>query len=228
MHEPRYHRRTDYNRALLPNHYLAQLEVGVRSRDEWVEQTGHSLGHPGWGLLYYTVLCRLAPEGRHLIIETGTNLAASTIVLAQALVDSGATGVVRTVEIDKVNYLQAVENVRRAGLADWVEVIQGNSLDALPAMLDAEVQVAFLDGNHVHDHVLAEFELVRPRLATGGIVVFDNTFPIAEESDEPRVHEALHTILDRHGGNLVNLPYCSYYTPGMALWQADPLKANAL
>jgi hypothetical protein len=42
---------------------------------------------------------------------------------------------------------------------------------------------------------------------------------IAEEGEDPRVHGALRTIVAKFGGNLVNLPFCSWYTPGMAAWQ---------
>ena len=55
-----------------------------------------------------------------------------------------------------------------------------------------------------------------------GLVVFDNTSLIAEDDEDPRVNGALRTIVAKHGGNLVNLPFCSWYTPGMAFWQKNP------
>lgn len=52
-------------------------------REEWTKRTGASIGYPAWGLLYYITLCRLDPQAFNLVLETGTNLAASTIVFAQ-------------------------------------------------------------------------------------------------------------------------------------------------
>ena len=82
-----------------------------------------------------------------------------------------------------------------------------------------EIALAFLDGNHFHDHVVREFELIVDRMRPDGLVVFDNTALIAEGDEDPRVHGALRTIVSRFGGNLVNLPFCSWYTPGIAAWQ---------
>ena len=85
-----------------------------------------------------------------------------------------------------------------------------------------EIAVAFLDGNHYHDHVVKEFELVVDRMRPDGLVLFDNTSLIAEGNEDPRVHGALRTIVSRWGGNLVNFPFCSWYTPGIAVWQRQP------
>ena len=74
----------------------------------------------------------------------------------------------------------------------------------------------------MHDHVVREFELVVDRIRDDGLVVLDNTALIAEGDEDPRVHGALRTIVSIFGGNLVNLPFCSWYTPGMAVWQRQP------
>ena len=49
---------------------------------------------------------------RHL--ETGTNWGCSTIVLAQALKDSGYEGIVHTIEIDLDTYERTKLNIRAA------------------------------------------------------------------------------------------------------------------
>jgi hypothetical protein len=84
---------------------------------------------------------------------------------------------------------------------------------------EKDIPIVFLDGNHWHDHVVSEFEFVHPHLASDAVVVFDNTYMLAEADEDPRVNGALRTILDRFGGNLINFPFCSWYTPGIALWQ---------
>ena len=222
MREPIYrYRLTDYDTSILPTPFLAFLEESVSGPDEWIPRTGRSLGHPGWGLVYHMVLARLDPDRHNVVVETGTNLGSTAMVIAKAIRDSGRSGIVRTIEIDPVIQRQAKERMVLAGLADYVEFNLGNSLEELPAVLgdERDVPIVFLDGNHWHDHVVSEFELVLPHLASDAIVVFDNTYMLAEADEDPRVNGALRTIVDRFGGNLINFPFCSWYTPGIALWQ---------
>lgn len=81
---------------------------------------------------------------------------------------------------------------------------------------------AFLDGSHLYEDVLFEFEAILPKLADDAIVLFDNTYPLADNGDDQRVNGTLETILQRHGGNLINLEFVSWYTPGFAMWQQVP------
>jgi len=223
MKKPVYYRWTDYNLDLLPNAYLREQERGVTDASDWTERTGYSPGFPAWNLLYYALLCSLKPDSFNLIVETGTNIGTSTIILAQALKDSGRDGLVRTVEIEPPNYEKAKLNAEKAGVADRIEFHLGNSLDVLPSIANQPVQVAFLDGNHLHDHVIQEFETVLPFLKPDSLVIFDNTYEIADVGEDPRVNGALKSIQKRHGGNLVNFPIASWYTPGFAIWQKTPL-----
>lgn len=224
MRDPLFYRMTDYDRSLLPNAHLRRLEAGVSGRDEWEPQTGLSVGYPAWGMLYYTVLCRLKPEAFNLVIETGTNIGSSSIVLAQAIKDSPGTGELRTVELEPENADRARENIAKAGLSDLVKFHVGDALVKLPEMISEgeKIAVAFLDGSHLYKQVVREFELVEPYLDDDSVVIFDNTYLIAKPKEDQRVNGALREIRSRFGGNLINLPYCSWYTPGMALWQRQP------
>ncbi|MEM1072611.1 MAG: class I SAM-dependent methyltransferase [Planctomycetota bacterium] len=226
MRKPVFHRMTDYDRRLLPNAHLRAMDENATDREGWVEGSGYSVGYPAWGLLYYLTLCRLDPDADSLIIETGTNQGASSVLLAQAISDSRGTGVLRTVELEADNVAKAKANVEKAGLTGLVEFHEGDAIEMLPTMLEGDrpLAVAFLDGSHLHDQVISEFELVQPRLEPDSLVIFDNTYRIAEPHEDQRVHGALHTILDRFGGSLVNLPYCSWYTPGVAVWQRRPFE----
>jgi predicted O-methyltransferase YrrM len=222
MKNPVYYRWTKYDLNLLPNEYLREQERDVNDVSQWVERTGYSPGFPAWNLLYYALLCSLKPDNFNLIIETGTNIGTSTIVLAQALKDSARDGLIRTVEIEPANYERAKVNVEKAGVSDRVEFYLGNSLELLPQILNQPVQIAFLDGNHLHDHVMQEFDTVLPFLTDDALVIFDNTYQIADAGEDPRVHGALKSIQARHGGNLINFPIASWYTPGFAIWQKRP------
>jgi len=224
--EPIYYRTVDYDAALLPNRYLAALDGGSTTPEDWTRRTGFSIGYPAWGLLYYALLCRLDPNDFNVVIETGSNLGCSSIVIGQAIRDSGARGVLHTIEIDEKNFARATENVRKAGLQDHVVLHLGDSLDVLPTILlqHERISMAFLDGDHHVRKVIGEFELILPRLAGDSLVIFDNTYRIADADEDQRVNGALRYILRTHGGNLVNFPYCSWYSPGMAIWQKQPFE----
>jgi len=220
MKKPIIYRLTNYDYSLLPNEFLRARERGAQGPADWTTRTGYSPGYPAWNLLYYTLLCSLKPDEFNLLIETGTNIGSSSIVLAQALRDSGRPGLLRTVELEPDNHECARANVKAAGLDDLIELICGDSIACLPGMLDGPVQIAFLDGNHLEDHVAREFELVYPYLTADGLVIFDNTYEIADAGEDQRVHGALKQIQRRFGGNLVSFPIASWYTPGIAIWQS--------
>lgn len=222
MREPIFHYRiTDYDRRLVPNRLVASLDEGAVERDDWVAASGHSIGHPGWGLVYHALLTLLDPDRPNFVVETGTNVGSTAIVIGQAIIDSGRKCEFHTVEIEPEVHEEAKRRFELAGVAEIVTAHCGDSLAVLPQILDGvdEVCVAFLDGNHLHDHLVEEFEFVVDRLRHDGAVIMDNTYLIAKPGEDPRVNGALRTIQRRFGGNLVNLPFCSWYTPGMAIWQ---------
>lgn len=207
-------RRFDYDRRLLVNRYLAEQEAASHDLRSAMARTGLSLGYPAWNLLYYTLLCGLPPSDP-VVVETGTNQGFSTIVLAQALVDAGGGGVVRTVDIDPELVELAKRHAEQAGVAERIRFHLGDSRDFL-AKLGGEVDhvdFAFLDGDHRAEAVVAEFERLYPLVAAcHGKVYFDNTA-------SGGVAEALHHIHRTYGGNLVEFPNCSWAPPGNAIWQ---------
>lgn len=223
MREPKFFRRYDYDRGLLPNKHLAVLD-DVTDLDEAREKSGASIGYPGWGLLYYIVLSAIDPEQETHIVETGTNFGSSSIVLAQALADSGAAGHLHTFEIDHDTYRRATENIEAAGLADRVTQHLGDAKKLLaPAIVElSSIRVAFLDGSHLVEDVIEEFRAIESKLEPNSVVIFDNTYRIASDDEDQRVHGALAELLNEFGGNLINLPSVSWYTPGMAIWQRQP------
>ena len=206
----------DYDRNLLPNKYLAELEKQCTDLQSALPHTGLSIGYPAWNLLYYTVLCALPPETEEVyVVETGTNAGWSTVILAQALRDRKFTSKVQTVDISRDMVEIAAVNLYRAGLAEQVQFNVGDSLAFLEQHMTQvpHLDFAFLDGSHEADHVVKEFEIIRPKLTQRySTVYFDNT-------KEGGVAEAMATIQQRFGGNLVELPNCSWGPPGQAIWQ---------
>lgn len=224
MKKPQFHRIVDYDRALLPNPLLSRLDANSSTHQDWVKTTGYSPGHPSWGLLYHLLLTTLHPDRFNYIIETGTNWGLSTIVLAQALIDSRRAGEVATIELDPKNLDKARLHFAEAGVADRIHEFLGNSARLLPevAARHETIRVAYLDGNHEMDHVLHEFAIVHPRMEPDGLVILDNTFSIADPGEDQRVFGAIDVIRKKYGGELINLPYTSWYTTGMAIWQNRP------
>lgn len=212
---------TDYDRGLVPSRFVAFLDDGVIDQQDWVARSGRSLGHPGWGWVYHSVLTLLDPDRTNVLVETGTNIGSTAIIIAQAVIDSGRDATLHTIELDPKIHSEARHRFELAGVASVIRPYLGESLAVLKEVVAevGQVDIAFLDGNHFHDHVVAEFELIVDSVRPNGLVLFDNTGVIAEGTEDPRVNGALRTIYDRFGGNLVNLPFCSWYTPGMALWQ---------
>ncbi len=224
MKPPIYHRMFSYNLSLLPNPQLAVLENGVNNIDDARKKSGATIGYPGWGLIYHLLLSHLDRNRSEVIVETGTNWGCTTIVLAQALIDAGCTGRVITFELEPENLTRATDNLIAARVADRVELHLGDSRIELSMALEQVrgVRFAFLDASHLYNDVMREFEIVLPKLADDALVIFDNTYLIANEGEDSRVNGALKEILFKHGGNLINLEFVSWYTPGLAVWQRKP------
>ncbi len=204
----------DYDRALLPNPYLAQQETGVADLKSAIARTGLTIGYPAWNLLYYCLRCAV-DNPAPVVVETGTNRGFSTIVLAQCLKDLGATTRVVTCDSDPEVVEAARRNIEAAGLSPWVEIRVGDSLEVLAEVVAAveRVDFAFLDGDHSAEHVVKEFEVLHDKVSRpGSTVYFDNT-------SAEGVAEALERILGKYGGNLVHFPNCSWSPPGNAVWQ---------
>ena len=206
----------DYNRNLLPNAYLAELEGHYTDLDSALKYTGLSIGYPAWNLLYYSLFCALPPDEKEVyVVETGTNAGWSAVILAQALKDRKLDCKLQTIDISREYAEIAVVNLYRAGVADWVQLNVGDSLEFLTQYVETvpRVDFAYLDGNHETEHVVKEFEILHPRLTSPySTVYFDNT-------KEYGVAEAIRIIQERFGGNVVELPNCSWGPPGNAMWQ---------
>ena len=224
MKPPKFFRRFDYKRSLLPNSYIAELEKDVKTTEQATEKTGYTIGYPGWNLIYYVLLSHLKPNQRNIVVETGSNIGCTTVILAQAIKDSLGEGRLYSVELEADNYEKAKHNLLQAGVAEFVDIRLGDSKEVLQQLVKElpGIRTAFLDASHLIDDVFTEFEIIYPLLEEDSIVIFDNTYQIADPGEDQRVFGALHKIQDKYGGNLINLEFVSWYTPGLALWQRKP------
>ncbi|MDR8036402.1 O-methyltransferase [Burkholderia cenocepacia] len=120
------------------------------------------------GMLLY-MLARSG--GATAIVEFGTSFGISTLHLAAALRDNGG-GWLITSEFEPSKVVRAQANLTAAGLADLVEIREGDALRTLANDLPDAVDLLLLDGaKALYPEILA---LVEPRLRAGAFVVADN------------------------------------------------------
>lgn len=119
-----------------------------------------------------TLLYMLARSGgARAIVEFGTSFGISTLHLAAALRDNGG-GRLITSEFEPSKVARAQANLTAAGLADLVELREGDALRTLAVDLPEPVDLLLLDGaKALYPEILARVE---PRLRAGAFVVADN------------------------------------------------------
>jgi predicted O-methyltransferase YrrM len=103
-----------------------------------------------------------------LVVELGTNIGYGAIVLSRA---AGENGKVITVELSEELCKMARLFVREAGLAERVEVVQGDAIAVLET-LAAPIDFAYVDC--VKTDYSRYLELLVPRLGERGVIVADN------------------------------------------------------
>jgi predicted O-methyltransferase YrrM len=130
------------------------------------------------GLLLY-LLARTAKA--HNVIEFGTSFGISTLHLAAALRDNGGGHLIGS-EFEPSKVLKAREHLTEAGLADLVEIREGDALTTLASGLPDSVDLLLLDGaKPLYVDILA---LLEGRLRPGALIVADN----ADHSPEYLAH----------------------------------------
>jgi predicted O-methyltransferase YrrM len=105
------------------------------------------------------------------IVEFGTSFGISTVHLAAALRDNGGGRLVGS-ELEPNKVAQARANLSAAGLADLVDVREGDALETLARDLPETIDLVLLDGHKpLYPRIL---DLVAPRLRAGACLVADN------------------------------------------------------
>src|SRR5579875_2463571 len=122
---------------------------------------------PETGTLLY-LLARGAGSNR--VVEFGTSFGISTIYLAAAVRDHGGQTVIST-EINPRKVERARRNIEAAGLAEYVEIREGDALETL-RVIDGPVDLLFLDG--WKDLYLPVLKLLEPALRSEALVVADD------------------------------------------------------
>lgn len=110
-----------------------------------------------------------------LALEIGTLGGYSGIWIGRGLAPGGR---LVTIEYEDLHADFAESEFEAAGLGDRVELVRGAALDVLPELADrlgeGSVDLAFIDA--VKSEYVAYFELIRPLISPGGLVVADNVY----------------------------------------------------
>ena len=137
--------------------------------------------HPGEGQL----LTAWAFESKYACVEIGSWVGVSSIYIARGLMakkeshlhcidpHSGsmlhqARGIGNTEELWR-------ENVKRAGVEDWVTLHKAKSEDVLPTWSYGRVGFLFIDGDHRFKNARLDFFGWEPFLSDDAIVIFHDT-----------------------------------------------------
>jgi predicted O-methyltransferase YrrM len=124
---------------------------------------------PAYGRFLYAV-ARACKATR--IVEFGTSMGISTIYLAAALRDNGGGHLV-TAELEPGKVVRARANLGAAGLADLVEIREGDALETLKDVGGA-VDLLMIDGAFAL--YLPVLRLIEPWLKPGAVILGENAF----------------------------------------------------
>ncbi len=177
---------------------LARLEEeDAREREQGVlrEQRARQVARTTGQFLFALV----APQTDCEILEIGGSRGYSTIWLAAGVRYLG--GRVLSIEHDPAKVDAWRLNIAEAGLDEWAELVPGDAFETLPA-IDDVFDVVFLDAEKEQYEEL--FQLARPKLELGAVVVADNVLshadPLAAYSQARQADPTLESVtipLDR-------------------------------
>ena len=150
---------------------LEQEDAAERAEGVPREQRARQVARSTGQFLFSLV----APQTDCEVLEIGGSRGYSTIWLAAGARYLG--GRVLSLEADPVKCEAWRRNIADAGLADWAELVEGDAFTTLPR-IDDVFDVVFLDAEKEDYERL--YELVRPKLEPGAVIVADNVLSHAE------------------------------------------------
>ena len=148
-------------------HYLRDLRPErspvMREMEEHAERDSIPIVQWETGRLL-AVLCRVLDP---VVLEVGTAIGYSSLHMAEQL----ERGRVVTLERDPERVAQARTYLERGGVADRVELVEGDALETLPE-LDGPFDLLFVDASK--GEYARYIELAEPKLTARALMVVDN------------------------------------------------------
>jgi predicted O-methyltransferase YrrM len=142
----------------------------MREVEALAEREGIPIVHWETGRFLATIVRALGPA---LVLEVGTAIGYSTLHMAEALgkpADAARPPIV-TIERDPVRAGQARDFLARARVADRVEIVEADALEAI-GRLDGPFDLIFLDATKTE--YPRYLELAEPKASEHGVLVVDN------------------------------------------------------
>ena len=130
--------------------------------------------HPDSARLLYLLALT---KGAKSIVEVGMSHGYSTLWLASAARINGGKVVAHDMNSERI--VAARRNFAEAGLADWIEIVEGDARQTLRQRTEP-VDLLFIDISEKSAYRVV-FDLIYPRLVKGGLVVADNTLSHPDE-----------------------------------------------
>ena len=127
---------------------------------------------------FLATLCRMLDP---VVLEVGTAIGYSTLHMAEQLRD----GRVITLELSDERARQARDFLERAGVADRVELIEGDARETIQSV-EGPIDLLFVDATK--DQYERYIELAEPKLSERAVLVIDNMLmsgEVALGQDEP-------------------------------------------
>lgn len=154
----------------IPQNMLTRMqyleEIDTRDRQDGTAHLKRLRQIPPHTGRFLALLAASAPSGRWL--EVGTSAGYSTMWLSLACREVGQT--LTTFEVLPEKVALAAETFEQAGVNDIISLIHGDAREKLPEIKD--VAFCFLDAEKdVYEDC---YDLLVPRLVSGGIIVADN------------------------------------------------------
>jgi predicted O-methyltransferase YrrM len=136
----------------------------MREMEDLAEREGIPIVHWETGRLLAVLVRALDPA---LVLEVGTAIGYSTVHMAEEL----GRGRIVTIERDATRVRQASEFLARAGVADKVEIVEADAMQAIER-LDGPFDVIFLDASK--DEYADYLRLAAPKAAERALLIVDN------------------------------------------------------
>ena len=151
------------------------MEEMMKREDEWLLAVGYETA------IFLNTLVKSAKS--KTILELGTSYGYSTIFLAEAARANGGQVITLEIHSEKIEY--AKENVREAGLSEFVDFRKG---DALEILENSTEKYDFVLLDIWKRFYLPTFELFYPKLEKGAWVIADNMLYPPEFKPEARAY----------------------------------------